>query len=126
MNASGGCEAAVTARVVWMKCREYSELLRGRRFPLQKKRKIYKSCVRPAMLYGSETWCLRENGMAILRRSEKSMMRAMCGVKLMDRENIKGLIGMFGFQDKVDKLAKAHAVQWYGHVLRRAESVLDF
>jgi len=50
--------------------------------------------VRPATSYGSEMWCFRENGMAILRRTKRSMVRAMCGVKLMDRKNTKELMGM--------------------------------
>jgi len=36
------------------------------------------------MLYGSEAWCLNEKEVAILR-TERAMLRAMCGVKLMDR-----------------------------------------
>ena len=56
MSAGGGCEAAVTART---RCgrvmfRECSELLYGRRFPLRLNGAVYKSYVRPAMLYGSE------------------------------------------------------------------------
>ena len=31
------------------------------------------------MLYGSETWCLRENEMVVLRRTERAIVRAMCG-----------------------------------------------
>jgi len=36
MNASGGCEAAVTARtrIGWMKFREYEEMLHGKRYSL--------------------------------------------------------------------------------------------
>ena len=41
--------------------------------------------VRSATLYGSETWCLRGNENAILKRTEKSMIRAMCGVKLIEK-----------------------------------------
>ena len=43
------------------------------------------SCVRSAMLYGSETWCLGQNEMGILQRTERAMVRNMCGVKLMDK-----------------------------------------
>ena len=50
-------------------------------------RKGTKSYVRSAMLYESETWCLRENEVVILRRAERSMVRAMCSVKLMDKRN---------------------------------------
>ena len=47
-------------------------------------KKIYQSCIRSAMLYGSETWCLRENETAISRRTEKTMMIAMRGVKIIE------------------------------------------
>ena len=63
MNASGGCEAAVTARarIGWVKFKECGELLNSKRFLLKMKGMICRSCVRSAMLYGTETWCLREN-----------------------------------------------------------------
>ena len=66
--AGGGCEAAVTARTWcgWVKFRECSELLYGRRFPLMLKGAVYASYARPAILYGSETWCLKESEMGIL------------------------------------------------------------
>ena len=75
LNASGGCEAAVTAktRVRWNKFRECGEILFGKTFSLRMKGKIYKSYVRSATLYGSETLCLRENKITILRRVERSM-----------------------------------------------------
>ena len=51
LNASGGCETAVTARVRigWMKFRECRELLLGR-FSLKMKGMVYRSCVRSAIL----------------------------------------------------------------------------
>ena len=121
LNASGGCENAVTARtrIGWMKFRECGELLLGRRFSLKIKGMVYRSCVRSAMLYGSETWCLRENEAAIMRRTERAMVRAMCGVKLADRRNTIELMDMLGLKETVDKMVKANAVRWYGHVLRR-------
>ena len=69
LNASGGCEAAVTARVRigWVRFRKCGKLLLGNRFPLKMKGKVYRCCVRSAILYGSETWCLKENEKAILR-----------------------------------------------------------
>jgi len=83
LNATGGCEVAVTARrmVGWIKFRESGELLRRKRFSLKMKGKVYESCVRSAMMYGSEMWRLREKEMAILKRTERAMIRVMCGVK---------------------------------------------
>ena len=45
---------------------ECGELLFGRRFLLRLKGAVYERYVRPAMLYGSETWCLKESEMGIL------------------------------------------------------------
>ena len=72
--ASGGSEAAVTARtrIGWIKFREGGELLHGRKFLLKMNGRIYQSRVRSAMLYKSEKRCLQENELAILRKTEKS------------------------------------------------------
>ena len=52
------------------------------------------------MLYGSKTWCLRENAMAILRRTKKAVMRVMCGVKIIEKRS----------EDTLDGLARASGV----------------
>ena len=121
MNASGGCEAAVTtrARIDWVKFRECGELLNSKRFSLKVKGIVYRSCVRVAMLYGSETWCLRENEIAILRRTERAMVRAMCGARLMEKKRTEDLMELLGLKETVVQMAKANRVRWYGHVLRR-------
>ena len=91
VNTGSGCEAAVTARarIGRVKFRECGELLNSKRVSLKLKGMVYQSYVRSAMLHGCETWCLRENGMAILRRAERAMVRAMvramCGAKLMEK-----------------------------------------
>ena len=86
LNATDGFKTTVTAgsRIGRMKFSECSKIIKGRRFSLKMKGKIYKSCIRSAMLYGSEAWCLRKKEMAILRGTERAMIRAMCGVKLLD------------------------------------------
>ena len=71
VSAGGGCKAALTARTRcgWVMFRECGELLHGRRFSLRLKGAVYKSYVRPAILYGSEVLCLKESDMGILRRT---------------------------------------------------------
>ena len=49
---------------------------------------VYCTCVRSAMLYESETWCLRESEIAILRRAERAMVKSLCGVKLVDEKKV--------------------------------------
>ena len=62
--------------------RECSELLYGRRFHLKLKGADHRSYIRPAILHRCEVWCLKESEMQILQRTERSMVRAMCGVQL--------------------------------------------
>ena len=52
MNARGGCQAAVTARIRigWVRFRISGELLNSKRFSLKTKGMVYRSCVRSAML----------------------------------------------------------------------------
>ena len=68
MSAAGECGAAVTGRTRCgsVKFRDCGELLYGRRSPLWLNGAVYKSYVRPAMLYESETWCLKESEIGIL------------------------------------------------------------
>ena len=56
VSASGGCEAAVTARTrcEWVKLRECGELLYGRRFPPKLQRAVCLSYVTPEILQESE------------------------------------------------------------------------
>ena len=69
--------------------------------------------------------------MEILRRTEKAMMRAMCGVKIIEKRRSQELMSLLGIKDTLDGLARASGVRWYGHVLRRDNGdvfrrVLDF
>ena len=57
--------------------------------------------------------------MAILRRIERAMVRAMCGAKLMEKKRREVLMEMLGLKETVVQMAKANRVRWYGHVLRR-------
>ena len=104
-----------------MKFRECREILKGRRFSLKMKGKVFKSCGRSAMLYGSEAWSLREKEMAILRRIRRAMIRAMYGVKLLDRRNSKKLMDILGIKESLDRMAKASSMRWCGHVLKKGD-----
>ena len=86
VSAGGGCEAVVTAstRCGWVRYSECGELLYDMTFPLMLNWTVYRTYVWPAMLYGSEAWCLRESEMEILQRTERSMVRTMCEVQLKD------------------------------------------
>ena len=83
------------------------------------KGRIYQSCVRLAMLYGSKTWCLRKNEMAILRRTEKAMIRAMCGDKMIEKRRSQKLTSLLSLNNTLDGLAIVRGLRWCGHVFEK-------
>ena len=80
------------------------------------KGKVYKSNVKLVMLCGSETLYLKENEIAILRRAERSIVRVMCRVKLVNKRNTEELMDMFGLKEAAGILARVYG---HGHVLRQ-------
>ena len=122
VSADRRCEAAVIARTRcgWVKFKECGKVLHGRRSPLKPKEVVYKRYVRPAILYGSESWCLKESEMGILR-TKRSMVRAMCGVQLKNRKMYTDLMFMLGWNKTKYQLAMANSVHWCDHVLRRED-----
>ena len=66
-----------------------------------------KCYVWPAILHESGAWCLKESEMGILRRTERSLVRAMCGVQLKDRKIYVDLMFILGLDDTIDQLAMA-------------------
>ena len=47
---------------------------------------ICQNCVRSSIFYGSEVWCLKDDETVILK-TEVAMIRASCGIKLIDKWN---------------------------------------
>ena len=57
--------------------------------------------------------------MAVLRRTERAMVRAMCGAKLMEKKRTDDLMEMLGLKEAAVQIAKANGVRLYGYVLKR-------
>ena len=58
LNAGGGCDSAIAGRccAAWGKFRKLLPLLTSRHISPKSRGQVYSSCVRSAMLHGSETW----------------------------------------------------------------------
>jgi len=89
LDAGGGCDSAVRARVrsALKKFCEYLPILTGKGFSLKLKSKIYATCVRSCLMHVSETWPMEVDHELKMNRTEMSMIRWMCGVKLNERKN---------------------------------------
>ena len=81
---------------------------------------MHQICARSTILYGSETWCFSEREAELLR-TEKTVLRTMCIVRLIDRKETKELMQMMGVTLPIERMVKVAAVGRYGHDLRREE-----
>ena len=97
-------DLAATARIIngWMKGR------------------LYASCVRSTMTYGSETRPLLDDVGVKFERAEMQMIRWMCGVSMKDRrasEEWKKLVGV----QPITTVIRNGRPRWYGYVMRKSD-----
>ena len=61
-DANGGAEKDVNNRVkiAWSKWRETTGVMCDRYIPTKLKDKVYKTAIKPAMVYGAECWAVRK------------------------------------------------------------------
>jgi len=79
-------------------------LLTNKDMSLIVRKRLYSSCVRSSMLYGSEIWPVRKENEVALQRADIRMVRWMCGVKLQDRVPSKELRERLGLDDIISIL----------------------
>ena len=108
----------------WLKFRELSGLLIGKGMSLRSKGIIYTTCIRPAMLYGSETWLTKIEDIRKMQRSEMRMLRWMTGVSLSERKSNECVRSMLAI-DGIAEVMQRNRLRWFGHVERRDELPLD-
>ena len=117
--ASGGARESSVARTRsgWKKFRELLPILTSRVLSMTTKGKIHESCVRSVMLYGSETWGVKEEDLVKLERNENAMIRWICGVTVKDRVASRELRDKLGLEN-IRSVVQRRRLRWYGHVER--------
>ena len=81
------------------------------------KGKLYAACVRSGMLYGSETWPVKEEDVCRLERTEMQMVRWMCNVSLSDRRPSEELRNRLGIES-ISCVMRQMRLRWFGHIER--------
>lgn len=79
------CEISHRINTAWMNWKRMSGVLCDRRMNARMKGKIHKTVVRPAMMYGAETWGLKKVHEKRLEVAEMRMLRWSLGVTRLDR-----------------------------------------
>ena len=120
VQSNGECGREVKRRVQagWNGWRKVSGVLCDKRISAKMKGKVYKTAVRPAMLYGLEAVPLTKRQEKELEVAELKMLRFSLGVSRLDRirnDYIRGTAKVGKFEDRV----REARLQWFGHVQRR-------
>ena len=91
-----------------------------KRMTMKLKRRIHTTVIRPALIYGAETWTTTKRGEERLNVNEMRMLRWSCGVTRKDRVPNKFIRGSLKVAE-VRRKVMERRLTWYGHVERREE-----
>ena len=123
LTTDGNCEHDVKARISsgWMKWRSSTGVLCDKRMPNKLKGKLYRTVVRPAMMFGSQCWALKKNGENAMATAEMKMLRWSCGCTKLEKIHNTKIRAKLNVTPIVEKLVQQR-LRWYGHVARRDET----
>ena len=75
--------------------------------------------VQSALTYGTETWAMKKANLLSLDRTERMMVRWMCGVSLKDRKRSMDLYILLGVENMAEVVRRGR-LRWFGHVERKS------
>jgi len=103
--------------IAWRKYWSLKSILKNKEISTVKKTQILKTCVFPALIYGSQTWALKKAVLQKIARTQTAMERSILNVRRLDRvrnTSIKAITKL----DDVLKTIKTLKWMWAGHVAR--------
>ena len=83
------------------------------------KGRIYSARVQSVLIYGTETWAMKADDLRSLERTERMMVRWMCGVSLKDRKRSEDLYNLLGI-NRVADVVRGRSLRWFGHLERKS------
>ena len=102
----------------WVKWKNATGFLCDRGMPHKLKGKFYRTAIRPALLYGTECWAVKQCHVQKMNVAEMRMLRWMCGHTRKDRlrnEVIREKVRVAPIEYKMME----NRLRWFGHVRRR-------
>ncbi len=122
IGAGGGARECTVARTrcAWKKFRALLPVLTSRRFSLRKKGRAYRACVRSVLLYACETWAVKEEDTQRIVRTDRAMIRWICGVSPKDERSSEELLKLLNIEC-IRQTMRNDRLRWLGHVERKGE-----
>ena len=106
-----GCKSA------WKSFKELLPILTNKHLPIATRGRVYSSCVRSVLLYGSETWAVSANTLKKLQRNDKAMIRWTCLMKPEENTSFESLLSQVNLKNIADIMQK-NRLRWLGHIER--------
>ena len=124
--ADGSLDGEISHRIQsgWKNWKRTTGVLCDRKISARVKGKVFKSVVRPAMLYGAETWPIKRAQESKLEVAEMRMLRWMLGVTRRDKVR-NSLIRGTAKVTEVTKKVQERRMQWFGHIKRPEEEYVS-
>ena len=118
----GGTDKEVTKKIQagWAAWRKITGVLCDRNVPTKVKGRMYKTMVRPAMMYGMEAKAVTGGQERKMEVAEMKMLRFSLGKTRLDRVRNETVRETLKVGELGGKLREAR-LRWYGHVHRREE-----
>jgi len=122
MGPDGGMAGEVGRRVAAASASFWRlrRLWRDRGVSVAVKARVYSAVVRGVLLYGVESWPLREADCRRLEVFDRGRIRYLLGVRLTDRVSVGQLLARAGVRG-LGQLIVERRWRWLGHVMRMGE-----
>ena len=92
-----------------------------KRMPMKLKGKVYRTVIRPVLMYGSETWATKKQEVSKVAAAEMKMLRWSAGHTKLDKirnEVIRAQLKVAPVEEKL----RENRLRWYGHTQRRDDN----
>jgi len=106
-----GREIEARIRSAWSAFIANQDLLCSRSVPFRLKKKVFDSCVSPALLYSAETWTLRGSDRERMAVTQRRMERKMIGITLLDKWTNERVREKTKVKDW-NKMANGKKIEW--------------
>ncbi|CAM4844407.1 unnamed protein product [Rotaria magnacalcarata] len=83
--------------------------------------RIYRACVLPVLLYGSETWSITKTHKQRISTFYMKCLRIIIGVNLGDRISNDKILEITG-QPQIETIIRRNRLRWFGHANRMMNS----
>jgi hypothetical protein len=120
IDQEGGCGMEIAKRIekAWNRWRELTGVLCDKKIPRKLKILLYKTAIRPALMYGNEIWPLTQRQEDKIKATEMRMLRYIHRIDWKDHVTNEEVRRMSSIE-AIDVSMRRRRLQWYGHVCRR-------